>query len=111
MELNTNMLGFENTYTIEKQIRDVPRLTVRQEVRVIDGSLFITHWHTDKEYWSYDQLSKELINTYDFSDLKRRLLKDIWDNLEDIVLAINTLNIERGCVDELKVGELLIKNR
>lgn len=105
------MLGFENTQTIEKEIRDVPRQTVRQEVRVIDGSLFLTHWHTDKKYWSYDQLSKELIKAYDFSIRKRELLEEIWDNLEDIVLAINTLNIERECVDELKVGELLIKNR
>lgn len=104
------MLGFENTYTIEKQIRDVPRQTVRQEVRVIDGSLFITHWHINREYWSYDQLTENLINAYDFSIPKRELLGEIWENLKDIISSINEMNHTDG-ISELYTGNLIIKRK
>lgn len=104
------MLGFENTYTIEKQIKDVPQQTVRQEVRVIDGSLFLTHWHINKEYWSYDQLTKELINTYDFSTPKRELLGEIWENLKDIISSINEMN-HTDDISEVYTGNLIIKKK
>ena len=103
------MLGFKETQEIMMKT-DGMIGTVKQEVRVIDGSLFLTHWHVEEQYWSYDQLSKELMDTYDFSVPKRQLLETIWENLEDVVLALNTLRFERGTVDEKTVKNLTIRN-
>lgn len=104
------MLGFENTQEIEMKIEGMIG-SVKQEVRLLDGSIFLVHWHVEKQYWSYDQLSLELINAYDFSKHKRDLLEKIYENLEDVRIAMNTLDIERGCVDEKKVGDLTIRNK
>ena len=103
------MLGFENTFTIEKKTEGLYG-TVKQEVRVIDGSIFLAHWHIEEQYWSYDQLSKQLMEAYDFSVPKRELLLSIWDNLEDVILSINQLKIEGDCLEKLECGELTIKH-
>ena len=104
------MLGFENTQEIEMKV-DGMLGSVKQEVRLLDGSIFLAHWHPEKQYWSYDQLCRELIEAYDFSKPKRDLLEKIYENLEDIRLTMNTLDWERGCIDEAKVGDLIIRNK
>lgn len=102
------MKGFENTQIIEMNTNG---MTLKQEVRVIDGSLFLAHWHACDKFWSYDQLSKEYIDNQGFTENQRNLLLKIWENLEDIRITINTLRIEKGCIDEMIVGGLIIRNR
>ena len=100
------MLGFENTYIIKR--KDNPSDMVKQEVRVIDGSIFLTHWHEEEGYWSYDQLSRKLLNVFDFSKPKKTLLEDILDNLDDVIMTINTLRIEEGFIKSMECGDFII---
>lgn len=80
---------------------------IKQEVRVIDGSLFITHWHEEEKYWSYDQLSKNLIDNCCFNDLKKGLLSEILNDVHDIVEAINRLSDDG--LDYVTVNDFFIR--
>ena len=102
------MLGFKNTFVIERKDEETLG-NMKQEVRVIDGSIFLVHWHVDEEYWSYDQLSRKLLNVFDFSNPKKALLEDIFDNLDDIIMTINTLRVEEGFIKSMECGKFIIK--
>jgi len=102
------MLGFEETFVVEKKVDGFVGV-VKQEVKVIDGSLFLAHWHVDEQYWSYDQFCRQLIEAFDFSKPKLELLECMWEHLHDVVACVNTLKFEGGYVGELDCHGLTVK--